>query len=79
MARNPKLAELLAEYTRMANKCGNAHEAREFHDSLKADACAWSELEYRGVQEYDDESALELRNCARCGSTLAKIVSLIVA
>lgn len=35
------------------------------------DACAWRELPYVGVQEFEDAPRLELRQCDKCGSTLA--------
>jgi hypothetical protein len=46
------------------------------HDALKRDPKAWEDLEYVGIQrvpEIGNEAAyhLELRNCAKCGSTLA--------
>jgi hypothetical protein len=71
VSRAPKIHVLLAELEVMSKKCGSAAEALEFHTRLKADPSAWAELEPRGYQEYDDTHKLELRNCARCGSTLA--------
>lgn len=35
------------------------------------DAAAWRELPYVGVQEFEDAPRLELRQCDKCGSTLA--------
>jgi hypothetical protein len=35
------------------------------------DAEAWRELPYVGVQEFEDAPRLELRQCDKCGSTLA--------
>lgn len=35
------------------------------------DALAWRELPYVGVQEFEDAPRLELRQCDKCGSTLA--------
>lgn len=76
MSASPKLMALLADYASMANKCGNADQARAAHDSLKADPNAWESLHYVGLQEYDEILSLELRNCPKCGSTLAKKVSV---
>lgn len=42
---------------------------RSVHDALKASECWW-DLPFVGVQRFDG-GALELRNCADCGSTLA--------
>lgn len=76
MSANPKLAAHLAELASMANKCGNAEQARAAHDSLKADPETWETLHYVGLQEYDEIFSLELRNCPKCGSTLAKKISV---
>lgn len=35
------------------------------------DAPGWRELPYVGVQEFEDAPRLELRQCDKCGSTLA--------
>lgn len=75
MSANPKLMSLLADYASMANKCGNSEEARAKHDSMKTDPVVWESLHYVGLQEYDEIFSLELRNCPKCGSTLAKKVS----
>lgn len=55
------------------SNCKTAEEARKYHDSLKADLTRWNQLEFIGNQEYDETHFLELRNCARCGSTIAVI------
>lgn len=34
-------------------------------------ADAWRELPYVGIQEFEDAPRLELRQCDKCGSTLA--------
>ncbi len=51
----------------------------EYHESLKLDESAWSELRYVGIQHFPAEDGapderLELRNCT-CGSTLARRLS----
>jgi hypothetical protein len=72
VSRRPKIHVLLAELLAMSQKCGNHEAAQAYHNSLKDDPARWAQLEARGTQEYDPEFALELRNCARCGSTLAR-------
>jgi len=49
---------------------------QESHAALKADDEQWFALPVLGIQGewYADEPPLELRNCARCGSTLARPV-----
>lgn len=71
--RGPKIHVLLAELVAMSKKCGDHEAAQAYHNSLKDDPATWGKLELRGYQELadDDDHKLELRNCARCGSTLA--------
>lgn len=75
LGQRGKLIRELAELASMANRCGNAEQARAYHDGLKADESAWQALELRGVQKIDDTEALELRNCAKCASTLARKIT----
>lgn len=43
-----------------------------FHDQLKASTKAWQEMPLRGFQPgFQPADLYELRNCPRCGSTLA--------
>ena len=73
MSKNPPTRHvLLAEFMAMAQKCGDSEVARVYHASLKDDRATWANLEFRGYQDTgEEETQLELRNCARCGSTLA--------
>ena len=41
------------------------------HEEIKSDPVKWAEQPRVGVQEDGDGGAYELRNCARCRSTLA--------
>lgn len=66
----------VAEMITMSKKCGDAKQAQTYHNFLKDDCLAWETLDLLGFQEYDDEFKLELKNCTRCGSTLAKKVSI---
>lgn len=46
------------------------------HAALKRDDAAWAALRFVGIQPaYRDEPALELRDCPRCLSTLARPVT----
>lgn len=69
----PSIHVLLAEYLAKANLCGDAEQARIYHASLKSDPEIWNGLELRGYQSYPEnqDRALELRDCSRCGSTLS--------
>jgi hypothetical protein len=67
----PKVHALLAELLAMGQKCGGHEAAQAYHNSLKDDPALWAQLEALGFQEYDETTKLELRNCSRCGSTLA--------
>ena len=72
MSRQPKIHVLLADLLAMSKNCGDSEEARIYHASLKDDPKLWVGLELRGYMSSDeDDKRLELRNCARCGSTLA--------
>lgn len=69
----PTIHVLLADYISRANACGDPEQAKIYHASLKEDPKIWDGLELRGHQKTDDSGTqLELRDCARCGSTLAK-------
>ena len=72
----PDLMAYLAELAAMANNCGNAEESRIAHDAVKADPIAWEAQELIGFQDCGENISLELRNCCKCGSTLAKKVSV---
>lgn len=76
--KEPKLLARSAELARMANLCSTAETAKTYHDSLKADPSVWAALPLCGIQEYDEEISLELRNCACCGSTLAKKIPVTI-
>lgn len=49
------------------------------HEGVKLDDARWSALTYLGIQPSIDDNGqpeeLELRNCVRCGSTLARLVT----
>lgn len=76
MPRRPKMHALLAELIAMAQKCGDHEAAQAYHASLKEDPVAWASLKLLGYQENDDTTRLELRDCARCGSTLGKKIPI---
>lgn len=46
------------------------------HDEAKKDRVKWEQLPRVGVQDDGDGGAYELRNCARCSSTLAIAVEV---
>lgn len=49
------------------------------HQAAKLDDAAWSSLPLVGIQPSIDDAGepeqLELRNCTRCNSTLARLVN----
>lgn len=49
-----------------------------FHERLKASTKAWQEMPLRGFQPgFQAMDLYELRNCVRCGSTLARAVKIV--
>lgn len=74
MSKNlPSIHVLLAELMARSQACGDHEAASAYHASLKEEP--WLKLDLVGYQETDSpETKLELRNCPRCGSTLAKRV-----
>lgn len=67
---------LVADILATSSACGDSEAAQAYHNSLKDDPIAWGTLKPRGIQEYDETCALELRDCPRCRSTLARKFSL---
>ena len=47
------------------------------HAAAVADDASWSLLRPIGIQAVDETEALELRNCPRCFSTLARAIPVL--